>query len=318
MFGRKFCFISLLGCVIGGLLLAYSRLDGTFKGLCSDGEPCVSFKGLREKLSSSQSPAPRPVEDPDPIPTPSVDDSPASTHETGEDACKDFPDTSNILLVMKTGASEAYSKIPTQAVTMLRCLPDYLIFSDMEQTVAGQYIRDSLDTVLPEAQENNADFDLYRRQRNCPVDQETCNKGEDSARQGWALDKYKNIHMAEKTYRLRPGYDWYLYVDADTYVFWPSLVQWLKKLDPNHKHYLGSAAQLAGFPFAHGGSGYLISKALMMQMFDDTEGVANEWDDEAKGTCCGDYLLARALHNATDIKVQNMVSPVFHPYSNLK
>lgn len=314
MLNRQLLFLLALGCVLGIFLLTYSRLDSTLGGICAGEGGCLSLGELKEKLSPA-SPA-------SPASTPSPEESeagwgrPVSTDrqrpglagQTDEEACKDFPDTSNILLVMKTGASEAYSKIPTQSVTMLRCLPDYLIFSDMEQTVAGQHIMDSLDTVLPKAKDDNRDFDLYRRQRDCPVDQETCNKGQDSAKQGWALDKYKNIHMAEKTFALRPAYQWYLFVDADTYVFWPNMVRWLKRIDHTKKHYLGSAAMLGGFPFAHGGSGYLMSSALMRGMFEGKENVANKWDQEAPKTCCGDYLLARAVDNSTKLRVKNVVS----------
>lgn len=47
------------------------------------------------------------------------------------DGCNGFPDTSNILLVMKTGATEAFDKLPTHLLTTMRCLKDFLIFSDM-------------------------------------------------------------------------------------------------------------------------------------------------------------------------------------------
>ena len=45
--------------------------------------------------------------------------------------CEGFPNTDNILLVMKTGASETYSKLPTQLLTTMSCLPDFLLFSDL-------------------------------------------------------------------------------------------------------------------------------------------------------------------------------------------
>ncbi len=45
--------------------------------------------------------------------------------------CANFPDTEGMLLVMKTGATEAFERIPTHILTTLRCLPDFLIFSDM-------------------------------------------------------------------------------------------------------------------------------------------------------------------------------------------
>lgn len=48
--------------------------------------------------------------------------------------CENFPNTDGILLVMKTGATEAYEKLPTHFVTHLQCLPDFLLFSDRVST----------------------------------------------------------------------------------------------------------------------------------------------------------------------------------------
>lgn len=45
--------------------------------------------------------------------------------------CDNFPDTEGILLVMKTGATEAFAKLPTQLITNMQCLPDFLLFSDL-------------------------------------------------------------------------------------------------------------------------------------------------------------------------------------------
>ncbi|KFH42374.1 hypothetical protein ACRE_069110 [Hapsidospora chrysogenum ATCC 11550] len=219
--------------------------------------------------------------------------------------CAQFPDTSNILLVMKTGASEAYARVPTQLLTNMRCLPDFLIFSDMEQTIAGHEILDSLDTVLPEAKSGNKDFGLYARQKKCPLAQEDCNGGIKVAPEAWALDKYKNIHVAEKAYALRPYHDWYIFVDADTYVVWPTLVEWLAQFDPRKKHYMGSVALLVGHPFAHGGSGYVLSQGTMRAFFDGKSGVANKYDMAAKTTCCGDALFSKAVEEETGVDVKN-------------
>ena len=48
----------------------------------------------------------------------------------GQRACDSFPNMDGISFVMKTGASEAYKKLPTQLSTYMRCIPDTLIFSD--------------------------------------------------------------------------------------------------------------------------------------------------------------------------------------------
>ncbi|KAL2170669.1 hypothetical protein VTG60DRAFT_4511 [Thermothelomyces hinnuleus] len=219
-----------------------------------------------------------------------------------------YPSPHKVLLVMKTGASEAFARVPTQLLTVLRCLPDFLIFSDMDQNIAGQQIHDNLSTVLPGVKEGNQDFDLYRRQRWCVVSQEECDKLGDPAREGWRLDQYKNVHIAEKAYQMRPGYDWYFFVDADTYVVWPNLIQWLGKLDPRRKLYLGSAARIRQddetFTFGHGGSGYLLSKGAMEEFVGKHPGVANEYDVLAREECCGDYVFARALKEKTGLSLQ--------------
>lgn len=228
-----------------------------------------------------------------------------------DEACAWMPNTSDILVVMKTGASESFGKVPTQLMTTLRCLPDYLIFSDMRQTINGVDIHDSLETVLEEAKKDNPDFDLYRQQKECAIDQETCNKPNDAASAGWNLDKYKNIHMAEKTYRMRPGYDWYIFVDADTYVLWPNLVQWLSTLRPSKKYYLGSVAMVGDLPFAHGGSGYVLSKATMAEFAGKHDGVANQYDKQIHESCCGDAMFAKAVKDTTNMDVQGVVSDSF-------
>ncbi|KAF6822466.1 hypothetical protein CMUS01_11071 [Colletotrichum musicola] len=220
--------------------------------------------------------------------------------------CDSFPDTSNILVIMKTGATESFDKVPTQLMTMLKCLPEFFIFSDLDQTIANYHVRDSLDTVLPEAMDGNKDFDLYRRQKACQADQQSCNKLAESKDEGWNLDKYKNVHIAEKTYHMRPNYDWYIYIDADTYVLWPTLVQWLKKLNPKNKHYLGSVTMIRNFVFGHGGSGYIVSQAAMHDMIHGKEKVGNQWDVRASKECCGDYIFALAMKDNADVNVHNV------------
>ncbi|PKS05588.1 hypothetical protein jhhlp_008106 [Lomentospora prolificans] len=226
-----------------------------------------------------------------------------STTQQSDPLCAHHPDTSNIAVVMKTGATESFARLPTQFMTTLRCIDDFLVFSDMNQTIAGVEVLDSLDEMLESAKEGNPDFDLYRTQMACDVDQAPCTSALDRADAGWKLDKYKNIHMAEKTWKRMPNKDWYLYIDADTYVLWNTLVMWLKTLDPNKKLYLGSVAMLGDFPFAHGGSGYILSRAAMEAFVGENPGVANKYDEDVHNHCCGDFLLSKALKETTGVPV---------------
>lgn len=295
--------IAISTAVLGAILLGLWRLASTCpgSGFCSgvlkyktaikqlhisDTSPASDDLRLAISPSPSSAPAPQQISGMPPVPT----------RVSTKGPCEGFPDTSKILLIMKTGASESFARIPTQLLMNLRCVSDFLIFGDMEQTVAGYHVQDSLDEVREEARANNPDFDLYFRQKNCASDQETCNRNtnDNTASQAWNPDKYKNIHIAEKTWRQRPNYDWYLYVDADTYVAWPTVVEWLQRVNPKEQWYIGSVAFLGDFPFAHGGSGYLLSQATMKSFFDGKTDVSKEWDLDARIACCGDYLLSYA------------------------
>ncbi|OHF00075.1 hypothetical protein CORC01_04721 [Colletotrichum orchidophilum] len=294
-------------------LISSRRLGGDW---AIEGPNYHPFKGHNPPPPPGSSPSAGPDGRPQPpSPPPTYQDDHFAQHNVSnqdipyrphDPVCDTFPDTSNILVVMKTGATESFDKVPTQLMTMLKCLPEFLIFSDLDQTVANYHIRDSLDKVLPEAMEGNQDFDLYRRQKACQADQQSCNKLAVSKDEGWNLDKYKNVHIAEKTYRMRPNYDWYIYIDADTYVLWPTLVQWLKNLNPKNKHYLGSVTMIRNFVFGHGGSGYIISQAAMHDMIADHEDVGNKWDVRASKECCGDYIFALAMKDNADVNVHNV------------
>lgn len=214
---------------------------------------------------------------------------------------------SRISLIVKTGATESFGKIPTQLQTILRCMPDTLVFSDMEQTVAGVHVRDSLDTVLDSVKRSDG-FGLYRAQQECVVSQGDCMRHSDKAGEGWAMDKYKNIHIAEKAYALRPGRDWYVVIDADTYLFWTTLVAFLARLDPTQKLLLGSIAHFKDFPFAHGGSGYIMSKGLMDDFVGKHPGIGNAYDERVADECCGDWMFSKAVSETSGVKVTQAVS----------
>ncbi|KAI0008990.1 hypothetical protein F4779DRAFT_618113 [Xylariaceae sp. FL0662B] len=251
--------------------------------------PSLRYPHSQDRYNSSTQP--KPIDNP---PRKGVYDS----------SCDSFPDTSNILVVVKTGATESFTKIPTQLVTILRCFPDFLLFSDMEQTIAGYHVHDSLDAVLAKVKDGNPDFNLYRSQQACPVDLQSCGATKGRYFEGWSLDKYKNIHIAEKTWKLRPNHDWYLFIDADTYVLWHNLIQWLRKLDSLRKHYIGSVALIDEFRFAHGGSGYLLSRSAMEDFVGKHSGVANRFDMRVKQVCCGDYMMGIALNETISLKVE--------------
>lgn len=220
---------------------------------------------------------------------------------------------SRVVITIHTGATEVLDQIPTQMRTTLRCAPNILIFSDMSQRIGPWEIHDALSSISPLVTVDNTDFDLYRKQQALrdPVkiasilkDFKDPQREDDLA--AWTLAKYKNVPIVRKAWELMPGMDWYFHVDADTYVMLPSLVRWIETLDPRKERFLGSLIFINDKPFAHGGSGVLLSNAATRTFVDayDRNGTAQHWDEVTRNECCGDFVLGRVLEscgiNVTD------------------
>ncbi|KAL2065533.1 hypothetical protein VTL71DRAFT_3203 [Oculimacula yallundae] len=227
---------------------------------------------------------------------------PSPYNGTFEEGCEGLTGFDRIVITVKTGATEASKKIPTQLRTSLRCAPHVYVFSDMAQTIGETQVYDSLDTIDPSIMDVNTDFEIYRKQQELHdpskimtelSDMRDSRMKDDLA--AWTLDKYKNMHIVEKVWSLKPEMEWYLHIDADTYVIWSSLITWIQRLDPSKKSYMGSLALINELPFAHGGSGYLMSREAMRTFAVTNNGTAAKWDSKMHDECCGDWVLAQVL-----------------------
>ncbi|EMT63694.1 hypothetical protein FOC4_g10013940 [Fusarium odoratissimum] len=232
--------------------------------------------------------------------------------------CDGFPNTDGIMLVMKTGATEAFTKLPAHLLTSLQCLDDYLLFSDLDQQIDKYQIYDVLKDVKDDVKKGRKEFDLYKAQTECPIAQQYCTE---NMKEGWNLDKYKFLHMVEKAWEMRPNKEWYVFAEADTYVFWSNLVWYLRnRVNGTETPYVGSVAMLKGKPFAHGGSGYVIHGDTMRKMVEIPD-LAHKYDMMATHECCGDYLMSLAVME-TGKKVKqahpmfNGEKPVTLPFGN--
>ncbi|RMZ86538.1 hypothetical protein DV736_g6231, partial [Chaetothyriales sp. CBS 134916] len=216
----------------------------------------------------------------------------------GEDNCKAPSTTVDTIVIVKTGANEIYEKLPTLLLTALR---DYdpanlLIFSDLGQQLGPYTIHDALDNVTHSVKSQNPEFGYYRTL------QEYQENGQDASRlresfhdAAWNLDKYKFLHMVEKTWKMRPNRKWYIFIEADTYLVQSNLRLWLARLDSSRPHYLGAPTSLNGEAFPHGGSGFILSGKALSMFADGNEGIAAEYDDAMQYEKFGDYMLMKAL-----------------------
>lgn len=220
----------------------------------------------------------------------------------GWNQCPQDPVANNIVVVVKTGATEASEKIPALMQTSLRCAKTVLFFSDLEQDIGSYHLYGALETIAPEVQQQNSAFEFYRKQQevwhtngnvSTVMDMRSPDSPNDLA--AWTLDKYKNMHILEKTWELAPGKEWYILIDADTYLIWSNILRWVPSLDSSKKVYFGSRIYLSNVAFAHGGSGTIFPKSLMYDFVVTHKGTAARWDPELHTSCCGDFMLGKAL-----------------------
>lgn len=206
-----------------------------------------------------------------------------------------------VAVVVKTGTTEVHEKLRAQLRTVLRCIKDVLIVSDLEGELDGSVVHDVLADITPSVLSSHADFELYRKQQRLQklgMDLEQIGRrlqtDEKSSSAAWILDKYKFLPMLIKAWHLRPGKDWYVFIEADTYLIWPSLLIMLSQLDPAKELYIGSQECYNTTNFAYGGSGTIISHVAMRKIVEDHD-LALGWIERVESECCGDYVLGRAL-----------------------
>ena len=113
--------------------------------------------------------------------------------------------------------------------------------------------------------------------------------------------------MIEQTWSLAPNRDWYFFLEGDTYLSWPNLLTWLTTLDPSQKLYYGNAVRIWEYPkelyFGHGGSGFLLSGAVVKDFAIAHRGLATRWDKRVSKMWFGDYVLAAALFEELQVRL---------------
>lgn len=170
-----------------------------------------------------------------------------------------------------------------------------LLIPRQEQQIGQYHLYNALDRVDETIKKAHKEFELYETQQRCPVSQEDCTKDMSG---GWDLDKYKFLNMIERTWEMRPNQEWYVFAEADTYVIWSNLVYWLRVKAPREELYVGSVAMINGFPFAHGGSGYVVSGSMVKKMVESIPNIGSKYDERATHECCGDLLISLAVDEA--------------------
>uniref|UniRef100_A0A093VH81 N-acetylgalactosaminide beta-1,3-galactosyltransferase n=1 Tax=Talaromyces marneffei PM1 TaxID=1077442 RepID=A0A093VH81_TALMA len=220
---------------------------------------------------------------------------------------KPIPEMDEILVILKTGVTESLSKVPVHLETTLSSIPHFVVFSDYEEEIAGIRTHDVLRGIDEATKRKVPEFELYNRIREHGRDALTpADYGDDSngpwGRQnnpGWRLDKWKFLPMIPAALDYKPDAKWFVFMEADSYIFWPNLVEWLSQLNHEQDWYLGFPMQIGNTIFAYGGSGFVVSNPAMRKTAQYVEEQPQtEIDNYTATQWAGDCVLGKMFRDA--------------------
>ncbi|KAH8704401.1 hypothetical protein GQ44DRAFT_743687 [Phaeosphaeriaceae sp. PMI808] len=188
------------------------------------------------------------------------------THAQSTLYCPQNPVAEDVLVVLRTGATEVLEKLPVHFDTTLRCVPNYVIFSDYEEEIEGRHIHDVFDELSQDLKESWPVGSLDNP--------------------GWKLDKFKFLPMIDKALRHRPQAKWFIFIEMDTY---------LSKFDSELPYYIGKQMYIGEVLFAHGGSGFALSAAAMLKATNHWKTHMADYNQYTIEKWAGDMVLGKVL-----------------------
>ncbi|KAL5117275.1 hypothetical protein ACEQ8H_004834 [Pleosporales sp. CAS-2024a] len=189
--------------------------------------------------------------------------------------CPESALAADVLVVLRTGATESQQKLPVHLRTTLRCVPHFVVVSDMDEEIDGVHVHDVLARVSDKTKNEHDDFKLYRhlqehRRQGLPdlpvmTGMSGSSKGDylRTENDGWKLDKWKFLPMLEHAYAHKPDAKWFLLLESDTYLSWANLLTYLAKFDASKPYYIGKHLYINDIEFAYGGAGIVLSNPAM-------------------------------------------------------
>ena len=214
--------------------------------------------------------------------------------ELGDPSCGGLDGIEDLAMILKTGATEIYQKLPIHLITTLKCVEDHLVFSDAPQDFAGEPIRDALSLVSKEARADLEDLEQYRILHDHM--RLGCDASELRGDKSWHLDKWKFLPMISNTYFIfGDRKKWYFFLEADTYVSLHNLLPWLSELDHKKSIYAGAQVMIGDTEFGHGGRSFLLSAGAVKALSTTYRNNQKHWEGVVKEDCCGDKVMAEVL-----------------------
>lgn len=211
--------------------------------------------------------------------------------------------TDDVVLMFKTGASVLWKRVPIHLATSLshnRISPEnVMLYSDYPDRIGSWEFIDVLSNTSSQIRQSE-NFQPYIQQEDYEARQnyaEISNMPGDSAGPpgGWKLDKYKFLPIVQHAGRNRPHAKWYIFMEDDSYIILPNLLRHLNSFDYRQSWYLGSLAWIHGDYFAHGGSGFALSRGAWEKSFGREPNMLEKFAAFTETHGCGDHILGHVL-----------------------
>ncbi|KAK7508972.1 hypothetical protein IWZ03DRAFT_390978 [Phyllosticta citriasiana] len=213
-------------------------------------------------------------------------------------ACRHLPGAEDVLVILKTGSTVSHKKLPIHFNTTFRCIPHWIVFSDLEEDVAGHHVHDVLDEIDDSVKNTAAEFHLYHQIQEWHAEEITPTAINETLRkQAWDLDKWKFLPLVKKALRTRPEAKWYFFMEADSFLMWSNLLLYLSQLNTDESLYLGAQAWISDTEFAHGGSGFVISNRALRTVVEEYTARVSYYNELTRNEWAGDGVLAKAMKN---------------------
>jgi len=219
------------------------------------------------------------------------------------DLCSNFPLEwlEKVQVVLKTGVGQG-DKNEAHLTSVTSCIRNIIVFSDVPERRHDREFIDILEG-LPESYLQHPDFSVYHKQRTAYDSGEPIGL----SNEGWKLDRFKFLPMINEAYNMRPNASWYVFLEADVYMFWDNLFRFLNQINEQEMHYFGSAtAGSHGRWFAYGGAGIIVSQGLMKSLVGDGTVLSEKYQEWMLADCCGDAVLGYVILDKTGVKVEDL------------
>ncbi|KAJ3388732.1 hypothetical protein HDU92_001367 [Lobulomyces angularis] len=229
---------------------------------------------------------------------------------------------SSFAVALKTGRETAADRVPIQLLTFLKKMKNVILIGESPVNVGNVIVEDVYTDLYKKEQDfklldlvknNNTKATTKNTRKHLAITPMTSklkdNSGNnkiipDNNSAGWKADAHKNLPGFKLLYKNFPDAEWYFMIDDDTYIFFDNIYEQLSQLNPDDLHYIGNANNFVGcdkvvkmgdgIPFAHGGSGIVVSRGALKKMLTVVDSCISSYKD----CWAGDVRTALCMRDA--------------------